>query len=191
MSFREHQGSPIFKAFAAKSEPIATIAMPEHRVQGREEIWMAAKVPTILVVDDDRVDTLAIRRALRELNVGNPLVAARDGIEAFEHLRGEAGWEKLAQPVLVLLDLNMPRMGGIEFLVELRQDPLLQTTLVFVMTTSSNDEDRSRAYAKNVAGYILKARQGHDFEDAIIMLEHFSRVVEFPGEGADEMYTLN
>ena len=110
---------------------------------------------TILIVDDDRVDTMAIRRSFRELKITNRVVTARDGIEALEHLRGENGREALRSP-LVLLDLNMPRMGGIEFLEEVRRDAILQPLLVFVMTTSSAVEDRVRSYAKNVAGYILK-----------------------------------
>jgi CheY-like chemotaxis protein len=138
---------------------------------------------TILVVDDDRVDTMAIRRSLRELKITNPVVTARNGIEALEHLRGENGREQVRSP-LVLLDLNMPRMGGIEFLEELRRDPLLQQTLVFVMTTSSAVEDRVRAYAKNVAGYILKYRAGNSFQDAISMLENYWRIIEFPVSAA-------
>jgi CheY-like chemotaxis protein len=138
-----------------------------------------ANAVTIMIVDDDRVDTMAIRRSLRELKITHPVIAARDGIEALEHLRGENGREKVRSP-LVLLDLNMPRMGGIEFLEELRDDPVLHQTLVFVMTTSSAVEDRMRAYAKNVAGYILKHRAGARFQDAIAMLEHYWRVIEFP-----------
>ena len=135
---------------------------------------------TILVVDDDRVDTMAIRRSLRELKIPNSVIAARDGIEALELLRGENGHEKLKAPLLVLLDLNMPRMGGIEFLDELLADPLLQSMLVFVMTTSSAPEDRTRAYAKNVAGYVLKFQQEQGFQNAILMLDHYRRIIEFP-----------
>jgi CheY-like chemotaxis protein len=82
---------------------------------------------------------------------------------------------------LVLLDLNMPRMGGIEFLTELRHDPLLRSILVFVTTTSPAVEDQEPAYDKNVAGYNLKYRAGECFEDAIAMLEKYWKAVEFPG----------
>jgi CheY-like chemotaxis protein len=135
---------------------------------------------TILLVDDDKVDTMAVRRSFRELNITNPMVAARNGIEALEHLRGENGHDKVPSPCLVLLDLNMPRMGGIEFLAELRNDPALRRTLVFVMTTSEAEEDRMRAYDKNIAGYVLKHRPGQSFLDAIGMLQHYWRTIEFP-----------
>ena len=135
---------------------------------------------TILLVDDDKVDTMAVRRSFRELNITNPVIATRNGIEALECLRGENGREKVPSPCLVLLDLNMPRMGGIEFLGELRNDPALRRTLVFVMTTSEAEEDRMRAYDKNVAGYVLKHRPGQSFLDAIGMLQHYWRTIEFP-----------
>jgi CheY-like chemotaxis protein len=135
---------------------------------------------TILLVDDDKVDTMAVRRSFRELNITNPIIATRNGIEALECLRGENGHEKVPSPCLVLLDLNMPRMGGIEFLGELRNDPALRRTVVVVMTTSEAEEDRIRAYDKNVAGYVLKHRPGQSFLDSIGMLQHYWRTIEFP-----------
>ena len=135
---------------------------------------------TILLVDDDKVDTMAVRRSFRELNITNPVIATRNGIEALECLRGENGHEKVPSPCLVLLDLNMPRMGGIEFLGELRNDPALRRTVVVVMTTSEAEEDRVRAYDKNVAGYVLKHRPGQSFLDSIGMLQHYWRTIEFP-----------
>jgi CheY-like chemotaxis protein len=135
---------------------------------------------TILLVDDDKVDTMAVRRSFQALNITNPVVEARNGIEALERLRGQNGYEKVPRPCLVMLDLNMPRMGGIEFLSELRADPALRRILVFVMTTSAAAEDRMRAYDMNVAGYMLKHRPGQSFLKAIGMLQHFWRVIEFP-----------
>jgi CheY-like chemotaxis protein len=135
---------------------------------------------TILMVDDDRVDTIAVRRSFVALNIMNPVVEARNGIEALERLRGENGYDSIARPCLVLLDLNMPRMGGIEFLEELRGDPDLRRTVVFVMTTSAAADDRERAYDLNVAGYMLKHRPGQSFLKAIGMVQHFCRVIEFP-----------
>jgi CheY-like chemotaxis protein len=141
---------------------------------------MKDNMVTILLVDDDKVDTMAVRRSFRELNIPNPVIATRNGIEALECLRGENGHEKVPSPCLVLLDLNMPRMGGIEFLGELRNDPALRRTVVVVMTTSEAEEDRVRAYDKNVAGYVLKHRPGQSFLDSIGMLQHYWRTIEFP-----------
>ena len=141
---------------------------------------MTGSPVTILLVDDDKVDSMAVKRSFRELRIANPVVEARNGIEALEHLRGQNGSARVPAPCLVLLDLNMPRMGGIEFLDELRRDPALQRTLVFVMTTSAAAEDRMRAYDKNVAGYVLKHRPAQSFLDSISMLEHYWRIVEFP-----------
>jgi CheY-like chemotaxis protein len=141
---------------------------------------MKTDTVTILLVDDDKVDAMAVKRSFRALKIANPIIEAHDGIAALERLRGENGVEKLQPPYLVLLDLNMPRMGGIEFLDALRRDPELRATLVFVMTTSAAEEDRIRAYDKNIAGYILKHRPGQTFLESISMLEHYWRVIEFP-----------
>jgi CheY-like chemotaxis protein len=135
---------------------------------------------TILLVDDDQVDARAVRRSFRNLNIANPVVEARDGMEALQYLRGENGYDEVAAPRLVLLDLNMPRMGGLEFLEELRRDATLRPTLVFVMTTSASEDDRAQAFANNVAGYVLKHQVGQSFLETISMLEHYWRVVEFP-----------
>lgn len=136
---------------------------------------------TILLVDDDKVDVMAVKRSFRELKIANPVVEAHNGIEALDRLRGQNGQKKLPSPCLVLLDLNMPRMGGVEFLDKLRRDEALRSTLVFVMTTSGAEEDRARAYDMNVAGYVLKHRPGQSFLEAISMLEHYWKVIEFPG----------
>ena len=151
---------------------------PSGQARRPEARWHNAV--TILLVDDDEIDAMAIKRSFRDLKIANPIVQAHDGIEALDRLRGENGREKLPSPGLVLLDLNMPRMGGLEFLDELRGDPLLRRTIVFVMTTSADEEDRIRAYDKNVAGYVLKHRPGQSFLDAIGMLHHYWRVIEFP-----------
>jgi CheY-like chemotaxis protein len=135
---------------------------------------------TILLVDDDAVDVAAIRRAFRKLDIVNPIALARNGIEALEMLHGENDHAKLEAPLLILLDLNMPRMGGIEFLEELRADPELRRTLVFVMTTSAAEEDREHAYEYNIAGYVVKGRPGQTFLQSIAALESYWRMIELP-----------
>ena len=137
-------------------------------------------VVNILLVEDDEVDVMAVKRAFRDLKIANPVIEAVDGVEALEILRGENGRSRMSQPYLILLDLNMPRMGGLEFLAEIRKDPELHRAVVFVMTTSAAEEDRVNAYNLNVAGYVLKHSPGHSFMEAISMLQHYWRVVEFP-----------
>ena len=105
---------------------------------------------------------------------------AQDGIEALEFLRGENGKQRLAKPHLVLLDLNMPRMNGLEFLEAIRADDDLNCTIVFMVTTSKAEEDKARAYGHNVAGYIVKQDPANTFLDAVSLLEHYWKVVEFP-----------
>jgi CheY-like chemotaxis protein len=135
---------------------------------------------SILLVEDDEVDVRAVQRALRDLKILNPLTVATDGIDALDILRGQNGRERLKSPYLILLDLNMPRMGGIEFLDELRRDSELTRSLVFVMTTSGDEEDRFRAYDRHVAGYMLKHSPARTFIEAISTLEHYWRIIELP-----------
>jgi CheY-like chemotaxis protein len=138
------------------------------------------KNATILLVDDDQVDALALTRAFRAKNIRNPIVRAKDGIEALELLRGE-GRPAIPAPYIILLDLNMPRMSGIEFLEELRTDAVLGGTVVFVLTTSGTEEDRKAAYRNHVAGYVQKSAAGEDFVDMVALLEQFWKIVELPG----------
>ena len=138
--------------------------------------------PTVnlLLVDDDEVDVQGLKRAFVKSRIGNPIVVARDGIEALEILRGENGKTKLAKPHLILLDLNMPRMNGLEFLEVIRKDEELKSAVVFMITTSKAEEDKERAYGHNVAGYIVKQDPANTFMQAVSMLEHFWKIVEFP-----------
>jgi CheY-like chemotaxis protein len=135
------------------------------------------KEVTILLVDDDDVDVMGVERALKKLKILNPIVRARDGIEALALLRDP---EAVRRPYMVLLDINMPRMNGIEMLTELRDDPRLSSAVVFMLTTSKDDEDKISAYKKNVAGYIVKSQVGDGFLRVMEMLDHYWRVVELP-----------
>lgn len=141
---------------------------------------MTSKEVTVLLVEDDDFDVEAVIRAFRKAKVANPVVVAEDGVEALEMLRGDGGKPKVRRPYLVLLDLNMPRMSGLEFLKALRADPELTETIVFVLTTSDHERDRHEAYKEHVAGYLVKDRVGDDFLKLINMLDSYWRVVEFP-----------
>jgi len=134
----------------------------------------------LLLVEDDEVDIQGLKRAFAKSRIGNPITVARDGIEALEFLRGENGRPKLPKPHLILLDLNMPRMNGLEFLKAIRADEDLKSTIVFMITTSKDEEDKTRAYAQNVAGYIVKRDPANTFLQAVALLEHYWKIVEFP-----------
>ena len=140
-----------------------------------------APTVNLLLVEDDEVDVQGLKRAFAKSRIGNPISVARDGVEALEMLRGQNGREKLPKPHLILLDLNMPRMNGIEFLHELRNDDELKCSVVFMITTSKADEDKQRAYGHNVAGYIVKQDPASTFLEAVSLLEHYWKIVEFPG----------
>ena len=131
----------------------------------------------ILLVEDDEVDVMNVRRAFKKNNIGNPLWVAGNGLDALALLRGT---EIPRDRRLVLLDLNMPRMNGIEFLRELRADPELGLTPVVVLTTSDDERDRVDAYNLNVAGYILKPVTFVSFVEAMATLSKYWTLVEMP-----------
>ncbi len=136
----------------------------------------------ILHVEDDEVMRMALQRAARKAGLRHPLHAARDGVEALASLRGE-GRPALPMPRCLLLDLNLPRMDGLELLRELRGDPLLAATPVYVLSTSSSCEDVRAAFAHHVAGYFVKARFGTDFGPLIAWLEAAFELGELPEPG--------
>ena len=146
----------------------------------RIEMAQQAKTIPILIVDDDQVSVMAIKRAMKQMNLSNPLRVASDGLQALEILRGEAGLAQLAPPYIVLLDINMPRMNGHEFLGEIRNDPKLNRALVFVLTTSDAPEDIARAYDRNIAGYIIKDDILTPFNRTLEVVDLYARVIVFP-----------
>ena len=137
-------------------------------------------VPSILLIDDDEVDAEAVRRSFRLHQLPNQIIHALDGLEALDLLCGKAAIPPLPKPYIILLDINLPRMNGLEFLRQLRQDPDLKSSVVFVLTTSNRPEDKVAAYQKQVAGYILKENVGQNFRDAIRLLKDYQTVVILP-----------
>ena len=135
------------------------------------------KMLNILLVEDDEVDVMNVRRAFKKNNICNPLWVAGNGLEGLAMLRGG---DVPADRRLVLLDLNMPRMNGIEFLRELRADPDLRAIPVVVLTTSDDERDRVEAYNLNVAGYILKPVTLANFVEAMATLNKYWTLVEMP-----------
>ncbi|MBD1807106.1 response regulator [Microcoleus sp. FACHB-SPT15] len=142
---------------------------------------MDDKQTSLLLIDDDEVDVMTVKRAFKKNNITNPLYVATNGIEALAMLRGnEMPKLLLGQRRLLLLDLNMPRMGGIEFLRELRADPELRALPVIVLTTSNEDKDKVEAYDLNVAGYIIKPVTFTKFVEAIGTLNKYWALSELP-----------
>jgi CheY-like chemotaxis protein len=135
---------------------------------------------TFLLVEDDDIEVRVLKRAFAKLKIANDIVVAYDGVNALEILRGENGHEKLTHPYIILLDINMPRMNGIEFLYEIRADPDLNLSVVFVLTTSNDEEDKLQAHKNHVAGYIVKSNAGESILKALDMLDRYWRVVELP-----------
>jgi CheY-like chemotaxis protein len=136
----------------------------------------------ILLVEDDDVDAEMVLRACRRQQIDNPFAIVRNGVEALDVLRGTGGQTRLPRPYLILLDINMPRMNGIEFLQEVRRDEELKRSIIFILTTSNNDEDKMAAYNEQIAGYLLKSNVGDDFRHIIGLLDSYRCVVEFPPE---------
>jgi CheY-like chemotaxis protein len=136
-----------------------------------------AKKLNVLLLEDDELDVLNVRRAFKKNDLEDNLFVAGDGVEGLEVMRsGTLPRERL----LVLLDLNMPRMNGIEFLQELRKDPNLHRTPVVVLTTSSDERDLVDAYELNVAGYIIKPVTFEKFVNVVATMNEYWSLVEMP-----------
>lgn len=141
-----------------------------------------SRMLNILLVEDDEVDIMNVQRAFRKSNILNPLFIARNGLEALDMLRGtKDNPEKVPhERRLILLDLNMPKMGGIEFLQHLRNDDNLKSIPVVVLTTSNQDRDLVEAYNLNVAGYLLKPVQFAHFVELMTTLNKYWSLSEMP-----------
>ena len=135
------------------------------------------KMLNFLLVEDDEVDVMNVQRAFRKNNMANPLFVAGNGVEALEKLRsGDIPLERL----IILLDLNMPKMNGLDFLREIRKTPNLAAIPVVVLTTSDHEKDKVEAYNLNVAGYILKPVTFLSFVEVMATLEKYWTLVELP-----------
>lgn len=138
---------------------------------------MSAKPLNILLVEDDDVDVMNVARACEKARIPRPFLRAADGVEALVLLRASS-----TPPArrLVLLDLNLPRMNGIEFLRELRADEQLRRTPVVVLTTSNDEQDKTDAFEMNVAGYLLKPVTFGSFVDLMAAFDRYWTQAELP-----------
>ena len=142
---------------------------------------MNNQIVNILLVDDDEVDCMNVQRAFKKSSISNPLTTAHNGVEALDMLRGTNGVPKINPiPRIILLDINMPKMNGLEFLKELRNDPALNSLSVFIMTTSNDEQDKFEAYKLNVAGYVLKPLSFEKFVGAVSILNNYWKLCEHP-----------
>jgi CheY-like chemotaxis protein len=135
---------------------------------------------TILLVEDDDVAAESVMRSLNTKSVPFPVVWAEDGLAALQILRGQDAARRIHRPLVILLDLNMPRMNGFEFLQQLRADLNLRDEVVFVLTTSDADADRTRAYHEQIAGYIVKSAVGPQFAKLAQLLLSYASAVRLP-----------
>ena len=134
------------------------------------------KPVTIFVVDDDDIDVMSIERALKKLKNVNPMLRAKDGAEALEMLTQKT----VPRPYIILLDINMPRLNGLDLLKQLRADPDILDAVVFMFTTSKDEKDKKSAYKQHVAGYVVKEHVGDGVMNVVEMLDSYCRAVEFP-----------
>ncbi|HKT84546.1 MAG TPA: response regulator [Novosphingobium sp.] len=135
---------------------------------------------TVLVVDDDDVALEGVLRSFRKYEVPCHALTTGDGKEALSILRGTHPAKAIETPVIVLLDLNMPGMDGFQFLEAVRADAELRRTVVFVLTTSSRDQDRFRAYDEQVAGYMVKSAVGPQFALLAEFMTEYTRTQRLP-----------
>lgn len=130
----------------------------------------------IMLVEDDQVDILTVRRALKEIAVRNPVVVRENGEDALAYLRDRAS----ARPCIVLLDLNMPVMNGLEFLQQARRDEQLRSIPVIVLTTSEEPHDKTRSFALGADGYMAKPLDYRRFVDMMRSIERYWCASELP-----------
>lgn len=138
---------------------------------------------SVLLVEDDDIDRKALKRTFKRHAIDCTIAEARDGIEALDILNGKHQQTSLSLPYVILLDLNMPRMGGIEFLRELRSEAMpqpIRNSIVFVLTTSAAEQDRQGAYEHHVAGYMVKPDYSEGLSKIVKLLATYDQLVEFP-----------
>jgi CheY-like chemotaxis protein len=130
----------------------------------------------VLLAEDDAIDTMTVRRAFRDLKLSNPLAHAMNGEEALEYLRNPEN----PKPCVILLDLNMPRMNGVEFMKTVKLDPVLKKIPIVVLTTSRDDRDIVESYKLSAAGYIVKPVDYKKFVEAIRTIDVYWTISELP-----------
>ena len=132
----------------------------------------------VLLVEDDEVDAMSVKRAFQHLHIMNELVIAKNGEEAIEYLRNKGN----ARPQIVLLDLNMPKMNGIEFMKIVKADDALKKIPVVILTTSQAEQDRVETFSLGAAGYVAKPMNHNDFIGIMDKIHQYWEMTLFPDE---------
>lgn len=140
---------------------------------------MTHKQATLFVIEDDDVDFKLMMRSFKKRKIANSIVRAKDGIDALEKL--DSG--EVAGPFIVLLDLNMPRMNGWEFLTEIRHHPQHHTVVVFLLTTSNDEDDIRRGFEQHIAGYFFKDDADNSIDKIVEVINGYWQIVVLPGKG--------
>jgi len=133
----------------------------------------------ILLVEDDRVDAMTLKRALNDQKVISPLVQVTNGEEAIEYLRNGGNQE----PCLILLDLNMPKMNGVEFLKIVKADETLKKIPIVVLTTSAEERDIAESFERGAAGYMVKSVDYEKFVEIVRAIDAYWSLSELPNRG--------
>jgi CheY-like chemotaxis protein len=130
----------------------------------------------ILLVEDDKIDAMTVRRSMKDLNITNQLIHVYNGLEALDHLKNLSN----EKPCIILLDLNMPKMNGIELLKVLKNDAALKKLPVVVLTTSNAEKDKTESFNLSIAGYMLKPVDYKQFVDVIKDINFYWTISEIP-----------
>ncbi|MHC4323337.1 MAG: response regulator [Planctomycetota bacterium] len=133
----------------------------------------------ILLIEDDDVDVMTMNRAIRDLNITNQLVSIGDGEEAIEYLRDDSA----GKPCIILLDLNMPKMDGAEFLKIVKADKTLKKIPVVILTTSNSDRDVIESFELGAAGYMVKSVDYEKFVETIGAINQYWTLSKLPSNG--------
>lgn len=136
----------------------------------------------VLVVEDNPNDVTIIKRAMRKSEVKCELYFACDGEEALNFLYRESEFEDAPRPDLILLDLNLPKINGLEVLAKIKEDEHLRRIPVIVLTISEREEDMVKAYDSGAASYMTKPVDSKDFERLIQTVQDYWRIARIPPE---------
>ena len=133
----------------------------------------------VLLVEESREDEITVERALKDLKVANQVVQANNGEESLDYLRNESN----EKPCVILLDLNMPKMNGIEFLKAIKANEELKNIPVIVLTTSDEQQDIMESFNLHAAGYMLKSVDYKQFADTVRAIDFYWSLSKLPNRG--------